>query len=148
MSRSHRRLRRKLALGASAVVAGALIFFDGRAAWAETLQSSTTHEFEVGPGVTCTIEVSSVHSTEEHRAFSVTHVVRDDPPDWRCLDAEAFMTITYTNVSGAREQASAKGEGGHVDLSVEDVASNYSAEHFVAFRYCRCTSPVYRTTPK
>ena len=146
MSGSRRRLGRKIVVGVGAVTAGALPYFGGRAAWAEELTASASHEFNNG-SATCTITVGSDFDTDSHFASAHTFAPDFDPgcgPDGQVF---AHVTVTYTDVTGARERVSASG-GREVHLNLNDVASDFSAQHSVHYVSCRCSSPAYTTVPK
>jgi hypothetical protein len=131
-----------VALGVSSALAVGVL---PSPASAQELQASQNHEFMVG-STSCTVRVRSTFDPETHLAEAHTDAF-DSESDPECSPAVAVVTVTYTDVTGARERITANG-GGDVNLHLEDVERDFSAQHEVLFINCRCSSPTYTTTPK
>lgn len=87
-----------------------------------------------------TTDVSSFDG-DDHYGGSVTQVYRDpDAPDWRCLDSEAFVAITYTcTASAGRRTQGVKADASPCAPRTSPATTRPST--FVAFRYCCARRP-------
>jgi hypothetical protein len=127
-------MRRRAALGASVVAAGAMPFFLGQAtAAAATDEGEAEVTFTVGgQPVTCRLFGSSSVLDGEGSASSSTN--GDEEP--RCT-AHLFVDVRYVDTNGvSRQSGSRTFSGTDVEHAVDGVRDSFEATHTARFLNC------------
>jgi hypothetical protein len=148
-------LRRKLAKGVGALSVGAVaLAFDASAAGAVEDYSHNKnfeHTFtnDAGQRVTCPVSFSSsLFRFSSDEPFFGSGFTGSDIERPEC-DAFVAVSVSFTDPGGRRESAVADSFQGDVFLGVDDVGSQFVANHFISFLDCSANCEVSgETRPK
>lgn len=145
-------LRKKVAKGVGALSVGAVaLAFDASAAGAFEVYDNSVfldHTFTntAGQSVTCGASFnSSLFRESSGDPFLGTGFTGSDLDRPEC-DAFVAVSATFLDPAGRRKFASADSFQGDVQLLVDDVGSEFVADHFISFLDCSANCTVGRQT--